>query len=101
LIAKLVHADHISWVSTQTNIYELDQPYQGHDHVAVSHHAVEFGQWRNAGTEIIGCLANGAIDGDSVVALYQTFEVLDFADALARIGYTLAADPETAAPLHD
>ena len=90
MIATLVHENHISWVSTETNIYALDVPYQGHDHIAVSRHETEYGQWHNAGTEIIGCLADGRIDGPAVIALFQTYEVLSFAEALTRIGYTVA-----------
>jgi hypothetical protein len=89
MIATLEHENHISWVSTETNIYRLDEPYQGHDHIAVSRHEVEYGQWQNAGTEIIGCLQDGSIDGDEVIAVYQTYEPLTFAEALARIGYSL------------
>ena len=90
MIASLVHENHISWVSTETNIYRLDEPFQGHGHIAVSRHEVEYGQWQNAGTEIIGCREDGGIDGDEVIAVFKTYEVLSFAEALARIGYTLA-----------
>lgn len=87
MIANLVHEDHISWVSTQTNIYALDEPFHGFDHIAVSRHEVEYEQRHNAGTEIIGCRADGGIDGDEVIALHQTDEVLTFPEALERIGY--------------
>lgn len=89
MIATRVHEDHIAWVG-RTDIFAVDPPFHGHDHVAVSIHQPEYGQWHNAGTEIIGCLPDGGIDGDVVLALYRTYEVLTFPDALQRIGYTLA-----------
>lgn len=86
MIANLVLSNHDSWCG-DTNIYHVNPPYQGFDHVAVSVHNVQFGQWQNAGTEIVGCREDGCIEADTVDALYQTYEVLTFPEALARIGY--------------
>lgn len=86
MIATLITEAHPSWMG-DTNVYALDTPYQGHTHVAVAVHAVEYGQWQNGGTEITGCDETG--HADSLDALYQSYVILTHAEALSEIGYTL------------
>lgn len=90
--ATLVHERPIHWMG-DTNIYALDKPYQGFDHLAVMVWPVHFGQWHSAGTEIVGCDENGCVLGDVMRALWQSYEVLDHAAALAAIGYTAGGTP--------
>lgn len=86
--AALLHEDHICWASTETNVYSLDEPYQGHAHIAVSRH--EKGPHDTlGGVEIIGCDERGCIEGDSVVCLWRHDDELSFTDALTAIGYSV------------
>lgn len=85
--AKCVFPQHDSWVG-DSRIYQLDVPYQGFTHIAVVRHEVEYGQWQNAGVEVIGCNADGLIPGNQVVAVYQNYVVMTHAEVLAELGYT-------------
>lgn len=86
MIAKLVFPEHPSWIG-DARIYELTPPYQGHAHVAVTVHRVEYGQWQNGGVDVVGCDENGGIPGDSVVALYQSYVISTHDAVLAELGY--------------
>lgn len=88
--ATLVHEDHIAWTSTQTNIYALDKPYKGFDHIAVSIHG-PIGPYDAVvnGAEVVGCNETGGIEADTVEAIYKTPDSVSFAGVLTRIGYTV------------
>lgn len=90
--AILVAERPIHWMG-DTNIYAVDPPYQGWTHVAVMVWPVHFGQWQSAGTEIVGCDENGVVPGDGMSALWQSYEVLAHADALAAVSYQISASP--------
>jgi hypothetical protein len=88
--AKLVFLEHPSWVG-DARIYQLDTPYQGHSHIAVTVHHVEYGQWQNGGVEVVGCDENAGIPGDAVVSVYQSYEIKPHEDVLADLGYEVTA----------
>ena len=85
--ATIVFDHHDYWVG-DSKIFVLDPPYQGYRHVAVTVRAVEFGQWQNAGVEVVGCDENGFITGDHVIALYQSYVVMSHVAVLQELGYT-------------
>lgn len=86
MIATLLFAEHDYWVG-DAKIYHLDPPYLEQSHVAVTVTPVEYGQWQNAGVQVVGCDENGYIPGDSVVAVYQTYVVKSHAELLGDLGY--------------
>lgn len=88
MIAKLIHPEHDYWVG-DARIYQLDPPLQGFDHVAVTVHPVAYGQWQNAGAEVVGCDGNGHIPGDSVVAIHQDYVVKTHEQVLGDLGYSV------------
>ncbi|MFC9436920.1 hypothetical protein [Nocardia sp. NPDC057030] len=84
--AELVFDEHPSWIG-DARIYRLTPPYHGHDHVAVTVHPVEYGQWQSAGVDVVGCDENGCIAGDHVVPIFQSYVVMSHAEVLAVLGY--------------
>lgn len=92
MIATLIFPAHDYWVG-DAKVYHLAPPYQGHDHVAVTRFAVEYGQWQNAGVQVVGCDAAGHIPGDQVVAVYQNYVVMSHTEVLAALGYSLQEAP--------
>lgn len=89
MIANLIFDEHPYWVG-DARIYQLDTPYQGHTHVAVTVHPVEYGQWQNGGVEVVGCDENGHIPGNSVNSVFQSYVVMTHDEVLAALGYTAA-----------
>lgn len=86
MIATLVFPEHPSWVG-DARIFRVEPPYQGHDHIAITVHPVDYGQWQNAGVEVVGCTEDGGIPGDSVNAIYQSYVVQTHEQVLADLGY--------------
>lgn len=80
----------IHWCG-KTNLYALDIPLHGFDHVAVMVAPVEYGQWQNAGVEIVGCNENGVVPGDRMESLWQSYMVTSHAAALEQLGYQVQA----------
>lgn len=88
MIAKKIIDQPDQWVG-DTHIYELDVAYKGFGCVAVSVHTIEYGQWQNGGTEVVGCDERGNIPGSAVRALFQSYVIMSHAEALAAIGITV------------
>lgn len=84
--AELIFPEHPNWVG-DARIYRLTPSYQGYDHVAVTVHPVQYGQWHNAGADVVGCDEKGWIAGDCVVAIHQTYVVGTHEAVLAELGY--------------
>lgn len=86
MIATLVFPEHPTWVG-DARIYRLNPPYQGHGHVAVTVHPVEYGQWQNGGVEVVGCDENGHIPGNTVESVYQSYVISTHEQVLGDLGY--------------
>lgn len=71
-----------------TRLYELNTPWGGFDHVAVTVIPTPEG-WHNAGWQAVGVNSDGVIPGDSVEALAQGYEVDTHANILGQLGWTV------------
>ncbi len=86
--AELIHENHLSWLGN-THIYKLNPSLKGYDYIAVSVHNVDYGQWHNAGVEVVGCNEHGTAAGPSVEPLWQSYVVLSHDEIITELGYTL------------
>jgi hypothetical protein len=77
-------SDASNWLG-RTNIYIVDTPER--TFVAISVFGVEYSEWQNAGVTAIACDEFGC--APTLDALYQTYEVVEHPEVLARLGYTL------------